>query len=97
MLNPQAVCVQPVRSLSFGLYILVVSLLFGLIGILFGLAGLFGSLVGMHVFFQFGSWGINSVAAGFAGLIIMPALFSLSGLLLSLITFRPVNWVIRRL
>lgn len=97
MHNPHSAPVRPVHALSFGFYALFVSILFGLIGALFGLSGLIGSLVGMHVFFQFGSWGITGQTAGIAGVFIMPALFTLGGLLVSLITYRPVKWVLQRL
>lgn len=97
MQNPLSAPFRPVNVLSLGFYSLVVSILFGLTGVLFGLAGLIGSLVGMHVFFQFGSWSITGMTAGFAGIIIMPAVFVLGGLLVSLITYRPVKWVMQRL
>ena len=93
----QAVFVRPVRPLSFGPYALVVSLLFALSGLGFGVVGLVGSLLRMHVFFQIFSWNITGLTAGIAGLFIMPALFALGGFVISLITYPPLNWIIRRL
>ncbi|MBO8155479.1 MAG: hypothetical protein H0Z32_03365 [Bacillaceae bacterium] len=80
-------------KLSFGSYLLFSIIIHMSLGLVFGMLAFFISLLGGNVTFSFGYANFQGFVAGVLNLLFAPALTSLMGLFIGLITYLPFRWI----
>jgi hypothetical protein len=81
------------RRLPFAGFAAALILAFTCLGELFGLSGLIGGLMGMHVFIYLGPLRLEGIPAALFGMVLMPCLFGLAGLVAAIVFYLPARWV----